>query len=779
MRLTLRTLLAYMDDILEPEDAQEIAKKIADSPTATELMHRIRDAMRRLRLGAPSVLDRGAGLDPNTVAEYLDNTLSDAQVPDFEKVCLESDVHLAEVAACHRILALVLGESAEVDPSTRERAYRAPEALAASSDGETETGPSPIPPEVPGAAPDVAAQPPPAPAASRIPEYLRGAERAARRRRLAVGAAAVILVAAAVLLLTGRFGGRNLVGEWLGTEPSAAERPSDQGAPKGTTPGSTAEQTPAGVSEQPRAAVSEPPAPASAKTASGDTETRPAAGPSGSQAGPKGPGPRRPETPAVVPSPPPAPASPGPKPTEVVRVPSNGSDVTARGPVPPTGAPGADIGSRPSSGKEVPPAPEAPKVAQQVGYVVSTKEVLLRFDARMGDWRCLGERAEPVSGERPLSRPASPPVPPGLFAGDRLLSLPAFRPLVALGGQARVQLIGGTMVELLGPDAQSPEGLAIEYGRVLLKAEETGAARLRLQLGGQRALLSFHGVESSVAIEVQRQDSQGADPETQPGPLIADLYVTSGKIGWQEVPDQVPVELEAPIRRQWGQRAGEPGTSQQFPKWIYSDTTSLLDQRGATTLERELSGGRPANLVLRELVGFKLREVRSLAVRSLALIGDFGPLLGTLDDPDQRLYWDDCVEQLRAGVMRRPASAAAVRSAMERLYGAREGARLYEMLWKYRQPLSSADAQQLVDYLDHQVLAFRVLGLWNLKTIYGMTLQYRPEDPAVKRQVAVQRWKERLKLGLAPRGAGAARGIKAESREPLPEIESPGSGEPF
>src|SRR4051794_31030984 len=121
MRLTLRTLLAYLDDILEPGDAREIGAKIAESPVAGTMVERIREIMRRRRITAPELSGPGSGPDPNLMAEYLNNTLSPEGVNEIERLCLESDVHLAEAAGCHQVLTIVLGEPVEVSARTRER----------------------------------------------------------------------------------------------------------------------------------------------------------------------------------------------------------------------------------------------------------------------------------------------------------------------------------------------------------------------------------------------------------------------------------------------------------------------------------------------------------------------------------------------------------------------------------------------------------------------------------------------------------------------------------
>src|SRR5262245_49190721 len=123
MRLTLRTLLAYLDDTLEPSQAKQIGQKVAESDTAQELITRIRQVTRRRRLTTPPDTGPGAKLDPNSIAEYLDNALDADQLAEVEQTCLGSDVHLAEVATCHQILTLVLGEPALVPPTAKQRMY--------------------------------------------------------------------------------------------------------------------------------------------------------------------------------------------------------------------------------------------------------------------------------------------------------------------------------------------------------------------------------------------------------------------------------------------------------------------------------------------------------------------------------------------------------------------------------------------------------------------------------------------------------------------------------
>src|SRR3954452_4707904 len=72
LRLTLRTLLSYLDDTLEPSEATALGAKLAESEQAQEIVERMRNVIRRRRLTVPPAASR---IDPNTIAEYLDNEI--------------------------------------------------------------------------------------------------------------------------------------------------------------------------------------------------------------------------------------------------------------------------------------------------------------------------------------------------------------------------------------------------------------------------------------------------------------------------------------------------------------------------------------------------------------------------------------------------------------------------------------------------------------------------------------------------------------------------------
>ena len=767
MRLTLRTMLAYLDGILEPEDAEDIGRKIQESEYATKLMHRTRDVMRRLRLAAPSLTDRGPGLDPNTVAEYLDNTLSDDRVPDFEKVCLESDMHLAEVACCHQVLTLVLGEPAEIDPASRQRMYRIPQAQAG-AEGPWEPSLVAEPQGGKPAGDGATTKPRPKPA---IPDYLREPR---KPYRWVLPAAAALLLAGCfalpVLLVLGQFEAGTPLGNLLGirsaetkvaggptSADSVAKQPAapapGKPAPRMQSPAPATSPQPVPGPEKPAAASpQEPGATGGTRPSRGDTPPEKDAGmtpeppaSSASTAVKVGPAPgsrpaelsasgtkqpeKQPEEASdeTIPKPPvePGVGLPAKGNLKLPAAPGAKSPIAREPEISPPAEPGAAASSAPSAEPSREPPAEPP---QPMGRLMSGRQVLLRYDAGGPNWQRI--RANGI-----------------LTPQDRLVALPTYRPEVTLSAGVTLQILGGTEIALLPGAPQQPAGLQIAFGRLVMMPLANPGTRLRLVFGECKGILTFVQAESVVALELAGDRVSGTDPQTEPVHLVANLYAISGEIVWEQDSDRQTVQIRAPARLPIvGPAAQPPVAGKDFPKWIVGEPIAPLDARASTTVEAALQADRPADLVLMELDDHRQKEVRWLAARCEAYLGWFGPMVAVLNQPDAKAEWLDYVDRLRAALARGPETAEAVRKALEKHYPAQEAAELYRMLCGYseKQLQQGADAE-LVQFLDHETLAVRLLSICNLREITGgMGLFYSPEQTAAKRAPSVRRWKERL-----------------------------------
>jgi hypothetical protein len=779
MRLTLRTLLAYMDDILDPADKEALAKKIESSGFAEDLIYRTQDTMRRLRLSAPQVLGTGMGLDPNTVSEYLDNVLPPDSVGDLERICLESDVHLAEVASSHHVLTMVLGEPADVDPAMRERMYsiplgaqrrrhlwidpaHGPMGAAAESATAAAAGGSPA-----------AATPVPS-AAAEIPEYLRTSMWS--RYHVVLAAAAVILLVAVVAALvvrsrdrlrggqasvvkttTGEFvasaaaptesstAGEEALGPML-IDAEQAEVPAgdtDEASVSGSlavsAPADTALPAPpageryeiAGESTTPPAGTStEPPAiPSGVAATDTDMIAEPGGGTIASNAG----------------------VQPGgalPAETSGAPIPATGSGLLPRGSldvgegepvVPQMGGEAADLHKQ---GAEQPSEPVA-----NLGTFRGGNVVLLRCDARTDTWFRLAARS-PVT------------------AGDRLLALPAFRPTITLTSGMHVDLSGGTQIVMTTPGAAQVKGLpgadadvpALEvvYGRIILVNTASDDRQIVLKVGPTLADAQL-APGATLAVEVERSYVPGRDPRTSPTTLVARLYARDGEVVWRVGGNERPIR--EPSR--WTIADGVVSAIEADatpPEWIDHEPAAQRSEQmyGAPAIEEGLGYDRPADDQLLELFqAARRREVKSLAARSSIHIGLFTPFVEALRDSDQRANWRAHIEALRAAMALSPESANKVRQALVEQRGEPAAADLYEMLRGYgpdqigRTPeeIQVGAVATLIDWLENDNLDYRVLAAQNLREITGKNLLSNPAGSLSERALGVRRWRARLESG--------------------------------
>jgi hypothetical protein len=744
-------MLAHLDGILDPADSEDLARKIAENEFAGTLAQRIGEVTKRLRLGAPKVLGKGTALDPNTVAEYLDSTLAPERMPDFEKVCLESDVHLAEVAACHHILTMIVGQPAVVDAESRQRMYAigrqgepvgangnaangngstvAAEAAVIAASGAVVDDPSVSVDGFPTQTPEKVE-----PRKPQVPDYLR---EGARRQKLATVMIAIAAVGSTIAVLVFKDQLLSIVG--IG--PSDETIVSAEGDEPKTSDANSANKV-----------ENSPESNASTQTPPAEAEPNDAVAPDANAAGKVVPPPRD----AVNP----APDTGTPNETETAPLPrgQNGDDLPPDDlpddtvekntpPIPPT-PPGDGPTDAPDGPQQPAAAPRADR-AEPVGKLVSGDQLLLRFDAQAGDWLRV-----PDSGM--------------IFGGDTVVALPTFRPRLVLTGGLIVELVSdnrdATIVEVLAPDVNGTPGLRVLHGR-LAKISAPGRQNvpLRIAFGKKTAVVTLSDTTTVMAAWIEHAYQPGDDPMGIEEPVLAAFIATSGAADIA-VDGVRPVTLNEAMQLGVGTIAdkvtvGTPEPMSFVPEWLSGEPGELtreersrraLDLSAATTLMQGLTPTASVGVVLAEQYHARQAEGQSYAARSFGYLGRFDPLIkAALKKEALSWNWRErALDGLRLAIRRGPATAALVREAIVKEFGDRNGGVMYRMLCGYSpaELKNGADAK-LVENLEHAELAFRSLAAFNLTLILDNPrppLGYQPEMPEYQRRTWVVRWREKL-----------------------------------
>jgi hypothetical protein len=762
MRLTLRTLLAYLDNILELDDRELLEKKVQESEFAQNLIKRSRETVNNQELSALDPIGHSIRQDPNAVAEYLDNTMAREQIEEFERQCLdntpEADTRLAEITACHHILTMVLGDPVQFAASSRERMYRIGESE--TIDRQTDAGESGQEPiagveqtdthAVAGSAssnqsttdPDDSFDPADLLPSSKVPDYLRSEDN--RNRWLPIIATTLVAAVVTGILLI------------LFEPSSSAIKQSENGAVAKSDSQDVAENPSVSPDQNPALQGSTPPVIPevseennSEKVTTNISEKKI---PSDSSESAKPPvensTPNQPVENSDTSS------NDAAKPNARA-VPAEGKEV-----LPESGAPSSATQENPPTNDTLPTNTEEPVEAEQpsAGSQDTDKDTSkptatddLPAEAAEGGNQVLGRL---VSDDQILLVSSDGfdklrwlPPQSNLKKGQTLVALPTFRPNLSLLALT-VELEGGSILELLDLNEGGIPILKLAYGRMVVRTNFNGGM-FHLKINDKRSIaLTLKNTETAIGVEVFPETPLGRDPETAERDYTIDVYTLSGSVDWQEEPLQGVVEA-GQLQSLGRMPPPEPQSFSVAPEWATKVQMSKLDARAFPAIRDVLQDDRNVKLSFSELVEKRRQvEVKQLALRCCAHIGYFDPLVEALGDESMDRRWEKCATYLQEAAWRHPEYARRVRESMERLRN-EKGVDLYRMLWGYTNEglLNNGEAEQLVEFLSSEDLDLRVLSHWNLKTITGKGYTFQPNKSESKRRKSLKRWQALLNKG--------------------------------
>ncbi len=594
MRLTLRTLLAYLDDVLEPSQTKLMGQKIQESPVAGVLVSRIREVMRRRRLSAPDVNGSRIGIDPNIVAQYLDNTLPPEQVADVERVLLSSDELLAEVAACHQVLTLVLGEPCEVSESIRERLYAlgpvAPSDKLRIEDpvSSAATGKDAVPATTPARIADDSVQSIPARAepATELPEYLRPNPWSQHVVPTAVVALLMLLCVGLLISDPGFLTGLQKAKRELAKSPRDSNSTGD-GATSTDTANPLATEPPVKASNSQMTTATNP----NTTATTGSDPTPPPDEPNASVA-----------------------ATPKNSKPVAASSPKSGSSVDV------ASKPKPLVPSAPEPSVPVEPKPAAVMLVVPVQYT-SSEGIVLRFDEAEHHW-FIAPRQSVVN------------------VGELLACLEPYEASLSFDqGSLRATVLGDSMVRVVGPTDMAPTGLDLRRGRVLFQGSRKEAQRpvaLAIVVGQDIWKLELLTPETVCAIEITPREPSRFEKLHEANWYLGTLYVLAGSAKWtsalgqsQEVADRTGVAI-TPER---GVAAAKPVpiSFSTPPDWIDTQKRKLAPlRRYAGLFEKKFELEVQADETMQALITDDNANISGLAARGLTLTDSYSATVQAL-----------------------------------------------------------------------------------------------------------------------------------------------------
>ena len=710
MRLTLRTLLAYLDDILEPSQAREIGEKLNESSFASSLVSRIREVMRRRRLTAPTLSGPGVGIDPNVVAEYLDNTLPPDGVADVEKICLESDVHLAEAAACHQILTLALGEPVEVSAQTRERMYAlGPSAtkVAVPSHGTGSNGLSSqavgdVLDQAPSASPRAATA---EPRKVEIPDYLR--PKSSFKKILVYIAVAAIGIFWGILMV-------NNSPFKKATDPSKADKgasgravASADAANRNQVEGSLPDQT-----ETVTDAVD-----ASEKVARDDQENSLTADLGSTK-------------PADTES-----AAPGDVEAEPTVATKKGA--SSRGPKPESVVDEAAT--------EKPAHVLAPATPSKYA---SSEGVTLHYVPRDERWFVLPRRAQ-------------------VHAGDSLAVPDPFQCMLEVdGGKGLVTISGRSTVNVLGPTEAGAFGLEITRGQFVLRpsaSADDDAAPLRIGVGiaGELWRLEVRP-GGACGVQVNLLEPTKFEQPLDRNAYLGAFYASAGAIVVVTDPAGHSHELNGPDWLELPLLGAADGDGKAIkkrrleimPKWMGPPSLTSQEQTYLRLFEKKFNLEEAVELSVPEVASDSNPKISQMATECLGLIGAYGPLVDILHRSQHEEARKAAISGLRIWLPRNPENKERLKAELTKRLPPDDAEAAYKLLWGY----DSDDARnkvistQLVEWMGDPELAIRELAFYHVNRLSGKDFDYRAGATMARLKNSLKRWQDHVKNhgGLIP-----------------------------